>query len=51
MRFRLTRNKGTLVFGIWVILLGVGQMVPMFKDVPFLGLVAITAGVLILFEL
>jgi FtsH-binding integral membrane protein len=52
MRFRFTKSKGTMIFGIWLIFVGVNQL-PFIQIVhkDYIGaLIVITAGVFILFE-
>jgi hypothetical protein len=52
MRFRFTKSKGTMIFGVWLILVGLNQMMPdaIVNAKYILGLIVITAGVFLLFE-
>jgi hypothetical protein len=50
MRFRFTKSKGTMIFGIWLIFLGISQLIQIVHKDAIAALIVITAGVFILFE-
>lgn len=48
MAVAIQRNLGLLVLAIWLILDGIGSLVPVGLPAPVMGVLALVAGVLIL---